>query len=252
MDHIRESATSDARLNQRCRRSSKWKAASWFVKGLMKTKLAIFGGPGGGEIVAQSVAGLDGRFEFIGYLNDELPPGRKLLGGDVLCTFGQWSSLPDDVQFIAPLHKAGEMEARLEIISRLGLPDNRWATVIDRGAVVAGNSTVSFGTAISCFALVGPSCRVGRLVAMWPGAQVGHDAQIGDFAFIGRNSVVSGYCSIGAGAFIGSGSVVRERCRVGRFAVVGAGTTVISDVPDYTIVGGHPARILRAAKHASD
>jgi sugar O-acyltransferase (sialic acid O-acetyltransferase NeuD family) len=218
----------------------------------MKTKLAIFGGPGSGEIVAQSVVGLDDRFEFIGYLNDGLPRGGKLLGGDVLGTFGQWSSLPDDVQFIAPLHKVGEMEARLEIISRLGLPDNRWATVIDRAAAVADNSTVSFGTAITCFALVGPSNRVGRLVAMWPGAQVGHDAQIGDFAFIGRNSIVSGYCTVGTGAFIGSGSVVRERCRVGRFAVVGAGTTVISDVPDYAIVAGRPARILRVAKHGSE
>jgi len=45
--------------------------------------------------------------------------------------------------------------------------------------------------------------------------------------------------------WIGSNAVVRRGVRVGRGAVIGAGAVVLADVPDYTIVVGVPAKVLR-------
>ena len=50
---------------------------------------------------------------------------------------------------------------------------------------------------------------------------------------------------IEAGAHIAPGAAVGNDVRVGRFAVVGLGAVVTKDVPDYTIVVGNPARVLR-------
>lgn len=50
---------------------------------------------------------------------------------------------------------------------------------------------------------------------------------------------------IGPGAWLGIGAVVCGNVRIGRNAVVGARTVVTSDVPDFCVVAGNPARIVR-------
>ncbi len=51
---------------------------------------------------------------------------------------------------------------------------------------------------------------------------------------------------IGHDAWIGAGALITPGCsRIGLGAVVGAGAVVTKDVPDFAIVAGNPARILR-------
>jgi acetyltransferase-like isoleucine patch superfamily enzyme len=50
---------------------------------------------------------------------------------------------------------------------------------------------------------------------------------------------------IGQGAFIGFNSIVLPNVTVGRNAVVGAHSVVTRDVPDYCVVAGNPARIIK-------
>jgi len=47
------------------------------------------------------------------------------------------------------------------------------------------------------------------------------------------------------GAWIGAYSIILKGVRVGVGAVVGAGSVVTRDVPDYTIVAGNPAKVVR-------
>jgi phosphonate metabolism protein (transferase hexapeptide repeat family) len=51
--------------------------------------------------------------------------------------------------------------------------------------------------------------------------------------------------TLGPDTWIGHGAVIMGGVRVGTGAVVGSGAVVTSDVPDYTIVAGVPARPLR-------
>lgn len=47
------------------------------------------------------------------------------------------------------------------------------------------------------------------------------------------------------GAWIGSGSIVLGGVTIGKHSVIGAGSVVVKDVPDYAIVGGNPAKIIK-------
>jgi sugar O-acyltransferase (sialic acid O-acetyltransferase NeuD family) len=210
-------------------------------------EIILFGGPGGAAIVAQSVfrlASAGGGLRLLGFLDDALRPGTQVCGAPVLGPFEAWREQPERVSFLAPLHKAKEMQRRATRIHSLEIPDARWDRVIDPAAFVATDATIDRGSFVAPFAVVDTQVRVGRFVSMWPGAQVGHQSVIGDFVFFGRAAVVSAYCEVQEGAHIGPSAVVHERSRIGRYAVVGAGAVVLEDVPDHAIVAGNPARLI--------
>lgn len=50
---------------------------------------------------------------------------------------------------------------------------------------------------------------------------------------------------IGDDCWIGGSVTVLPGVTIGRGVTVGAGSVVIKDVPDYVVVGGYPARILK-------
>ncbi len=51
--------------------------------------------------------------------------------------------------------------------------------------------------------------------------------------------------SIANGSWIGSGAIILDGVHIGQNAVVGAGSVVTKDVPDYSVVVGNPARVVR-------
>lgn len=46
-------------------------------------------------------------------------------------------------------------------------------------------------------------------------------------------------------AWIGFNSIIMKGVTIGEGAIVGAGSVVTKDVPDYTIVGGNPAQVIK-------
>jgi len=48
------------------------------------------------------------------------------------------------------------------------------------------------------------------------------------------------------GAHIGIGAIIMPGVTIGKSAVIGAGAVVVKDVPDYSIVAGIPAKIIKS------
>ncbi|HEX7521229.1 MAG TPA: acyltransferase [Acidimicrobiia bacterium] len=51
--------------------------------------------------------------------------------------------------------------------------------------------------------------------------------------------------SIGSGSWLGHGTIVLPGSTIGRNVVAGAGTVVASDLPDFCVAVGNPARVIR-------
>jgi acetyltransferase-like isoleucine patch superfamily enzyme len=63
---------------------------------------------------------------------------------------------------------------------------------------------------------------------------------------IGRRiKCVHNFVRIKDGAFIGYGAIILPNVTIGQNAVVGAHSVVNIDVPDYSVVAGNPARLIR-------
>jgi virginiamycin A acetyltransferase len=50
---------------------------------------------------------------------------------------------------------------------------------------------------------------------------------------------------VGNDVWFGYGVMVMPGVRIGHGAVIASGSVVVSDVPDYAVVGGNPARLIR-------
>jgi carbonic anhydrase/acetyltransferase-like protein (isoleucine patch superfamily) len=67
---------------------------------------------------------------------------------------------------------------------------------------------------------------------------------------IGRQMPVNTPVVIGPGTWLGTGTIVLPGARIGRNVVVAAGSVVRGEVPDYCVVAGVPAKVVRSMTEA--
>lgn len=75
---------------------------------------------------------------------------------------------------------------------------------------------------------------------------MGYPLEIGENCTIGHKALLHG-CSIGAGSLIGMNATVMNGAKIGRFCIIGAGALVTEgkEIPDYSLVVGAPAKVIR-------
>jgi carbonic anhydrase/acetyltransferase-like protein (isoleucine patch superfamily) len=77
-------------------------------------------------------------------------------------------------------------------------------------------------------------------------ADEGIPLEIGDDVTIGHQVMLHG-CTVGDGSLIGIQSVVLNRAKIGKGCIVGAGSLVTEgkEFPDYSMIMGSPAKVVR-------
>lgn len=67
-----------------------------------------------------------------------------------------------------------------------------------------------------------------------------------DIGIAEEEAIERGQLTIGHDAWLGANSIICPRCHsIGNGAVVGAGAVVTKDVPDYAVVVGNPAKVIK-------
>ena len=108
---------------------------------------------------------------------------------------------------------------------------------------------------------LGDRCVIGRgsHIVAHHSIEIGDDVFTGPYVYItdqnhsyadvgvpvGRQWPVNSSVRIGAGTWLGTGAVILPGAQIGRNVVVAAGAVVRGAVPDYAVVGGVPAKVIR-------
>lgn len=109
---------------------------------------------------------------------------------------------------------------------------------------------------------IGDGTYIGRLVQInaWRSVSIGRDVLIADRVFISdadhnhvdiyrpirhQGDSFVGTVTLCDGCWIGIGAVILPGVTIGINAVVGANSVVTHDVPDYTVFGGIPAKLIK-------
>jgi acetyltransferase-like isoleucine patch superfamily enzyme len=118
--------------------------------------------------------------------------------------------------------------------------------VIGRGAYVGPGVVVGDNVKLQNYALVYEPARLADGVFVGPAAVLTNDMWPRAVTPEGRLKGVEDWTAVGVvveeGAAIGARAVCVAPIRVGRWALVAAGAVVVSDVPDFALVAGVPAR----------
>lgn len=221
----------------------------------MARPLLIVGAGGFGREAAEAVFALNDQrptFELLGYLDDGAEvAGTEVDGVPVLGPIRSVDRWPE-AQLLVSTGHPGNYFSRKRIVERLGLPRERYATLIHPLASVGRSVEVGAGTVVLAGAVATASVRIGAHVAVMPGAVLTHDNVVGDYATFGSGARLAGRVTVAQGAYVGSGALVRQSLTVGAWALVGMGAVVLEDVPSAEVWAGVPARRLRKVELPDD
>lgn len=117
--------------------------------------------------------------------------------------------------------------------------------VLQRGGIFIGSGS---GLGINC-SVHGP-LKIGDNVMMGPNVTILTHTHIIDRTDIpmGQQGMRIAEVVIGNDVWIGMRVIIMPGIKIGDGAVIGAGAVVTKDVPDFAIVGGVPAKIIKYRK----
>lgn len=113
-----------------------------------------------------------------------------------------------------------------------------------RGISIGDNSGMGVNCKIQRNVTIGKNVMMGEDVIILTNS---HDTECADIPMINQG-LKNLPVAIGDDVWIGDRVVILPGVTIKKGSIVGAGAVVTKDVPDYTVVGGVPARILKYRK----
>jgi sugar O-acyltransferase (sialic acid O-acetyltransferase NeuD family) len=213
-------------------------------------ELLLVGAGGLGREAAEAVRATNAlapTWNLLGFLDDDPAKRGALIGGlPVLDRVDAVHAHPDAQVLLCPGRPDNYLSRKL-LVDRLGLGDERYATIVHPTAAVGASCEVGAGSILLAHADLTADVVVGRHVVVMPQVVLTHDVRIDDWATIAAGVRLGGSCHVARGAYVGSGTCVREGITVGEWALVGMGSVVTRDVPAGRLWFGAPARDVSRA-----
>ncbi len=218
----------------------------------MPKKLIVIGGEGNGGVIVSCVEDNirrfnDTEYEIYGWLNDYKEVGEEVNGYPVLGgTDDALKFLEDeDVYFMWAVHVIARGPMRERLFNKMGIPRERFATIVHKSAFVAPNAILEPGAFVMANTYVGPATKIGFCSLVMANCVIGHNDDIGPFNHISAGAIVSSYIKTGKFVDICLGTKVIEKVTMGDYSVAGAAALVLKDVPEKEVHVGNPAKMRR-------
>ena len=128
--------------------------------------------------------------------------------------------------------------------------------VVLEGAVIGSNCNVNAQVLIENDVIIGDNVTIKSGVQVWDGTRIENNVFIGPNATFTNDLLprskqypesFSGI-TLKQGSSIGANATLLPGITVGKGAMIGAGAVVTKNVPDYAVVVGNPAKVIRYIK----
>jgi len=126
-------------------------------------------------------------------------------------------------------------------------------SVILKGAKIGENCNICAHTLIEGGVTIGNSVTLKSGVYLWAGINLSDNVFVGPCVSFSNDKYprskkhLKDYPQtlIGEHASIGANATILPGIKIGKYAMIGAGAVVTKDVPDYAVVVGNPAKIIK-------
>ncbi|MEC2056060.1 acetyltransferase [Peribacillus psychrosaccharolyticus] len=218
-------------------------------------KIVIVGDGGHSKVITDLITSQKDD-QIVGYLDDKYQEifvkNHQFFGP--LSTVHNLRELFNDIKYIVAI---GNNVVRKQIVQRLDLPNDYYATLQHKSALVSPSAKIGFGSVIMANTVVNADSQIGNHSIINTGSIVEHDNKLADFVHICPNATLTGSVIIGDGVQIGAGATLIPNVRIREWAIIGAGATVITNIPAYSTAVGTPANVknierLRVSEHGNN
>jgi len=137
--------------------------------------------------------------------------------------------------------------------------------IFDRQLVNIFGCSIGDDTFIGPFVEITRGVKIGRRCKIESHSFICDGVELADGVFIGHGVMFTNdlypttyrqvkclHTLVGEGASLGSNATVIGGIRIGSHAVIGAGAVVTANIPDFSIVAGNPARVVRSFANAKE
>ncbi|MCG9970412.1 acetyltransferase [Christiangramia crocea] len=197
--------------------------------------MIIYGASGHAKVIIDIIKLMDGHS--IDFVLDDDPKVKNLLGFEVK------HQLTDDMKDEKLVLAIGNNLIRHKLANKL--QQGYCSALIHASAVISENVNINEGSVVMANAVINSSTVIGKHCIINSGAIVEHDVKMEDFVHISPGSTVTGNVNIGKGTQIGAGATIIPGLQIGKWVTVGAGAVVLEDIPDFAVVVGNPAKIIK-------
>jgi acetyltransferase EpsM len=206
-------------------------------------KLAVVG-TGGHSKVIQDLVRVNDNTQIIALLDDKytsLTFENAIYMGPI-DTAKQLIPIHPDLKFIIAIGTNG---VRKEIVNRLLLSDECYATLIHPSAWISPSVRIGVGSVVMPHAVINADSYIGNHSIINTGAIIEHDNQISNFVHVSPKATLTGGVKVGEGVHIGAGASVIPNLEIGEWSIIGAGATVIKSIPPSSTAVGVPAKVIK-------
>ena len=207
-------------------------------------------GAGGHAKVIVDIVDLEGKYNLVGIIDQNLAEKKPLLGYPLL---GKEEDLPKLIKEHAIkgiIIAIGDNFIRSKAATRIkeNYPKLSFPSFIHPKTAIAKDTKVGEGTVIMAGVSVNPGSTLGNFCILNTNSILDHDSSMGDFSSLAPGVTVGGDCIIGSYSAIGIGATILHGIQIGEHSVIGAAALVNKRIPPYTVAYGLPAKEIRARK----
>ncbi|PXA96510.1 hypothetical protein DMC18_01255 [Caulobacter sp. D5] len=201
--------------------------------------LVIVGSGGHAKVIIE-IARAEGRFDLVG-CTDSHSTAPDVLGVPML---GDDSMLPGLLAngtrhaFVA----LGANALRLRLGRALLAQGFEMPSLIHPSAIISPSARIGRGVAVMAGAVINASAEIGDFCIVNTLASIDHDCVLEDGVHVAPRTALAGCVHLEEAVFLGAGAVAIPGIRVGTRTVIGAGGVVVSDLPPNAVAVGVPAR----------
>ena len=126
---------------------------------------------------------------------------------------------------------------------------------IERKAIFSRRCKIGSNSGIGVNCVINGKCSIGDDVMMGPNCIIytkNHCISRIDIPMNIQGETEEQSVNIGNDVWIGSNTIILPGVTIGSHSVIGTGSIVTKDVPEYVVVAGNPAKIIRERKNVGE
>lgn len=206
-------------------------------------RVIIIGAGGHGKVMLDCLQ--KSGCSVIGFLDDDKNKSNVTAHGvQVLGAFADAARFAEHLPMGA-IVALGNNQLRKDIFLKLEKLGFTLVKAISPESYVFDKNKVGTGTLVMPKAVLNIDSDIGENCIINTGAVIEHDCVVGGHTHISSMACLTGGVKVGEEVLVGAGAVILPKIKIGRGAIVGAGAIVIQDVPEYAVVAGNPARVIK-------